>query len=95
MPRFDQTGPRGQGPRTGRGMGFCPPGITGFGAGFAPGMGWGRGGGMGFGPRANFAPGWGRMFWTQQDWQESLEDYRDGLKRELQAVEQELADLGE
>jgi hypothetical protein len=50
---------------------------------------------MGFGPRANFAPGWGRMFWTQQDWKEGLEDYRDSLKRELQAVEQELADLGE
>jgi hypothetical protein len=25
MPWLDQTGPRGQGPRTGRGRGFCPP----------------------------------------------------------------------
>jgi len=24
MPRGDRTGPRGQGPRTGRGLGSCP-----------------------------------------------------------------------
>ena len=28
MPWFDRTGPRGRGPRTGRGMGYCPPGGT-------------------------------------------------------------------
>ncbi len=27
MPRFDGTGPMGQGPRTGRGMGNCPGGM--------------------------------------------------------------------
>jgi len=26
MPRYDGTGPRGKGPRTGRGMGYCKPG---------------------------------------------------------------------
>ena len=26
MPRFDKTGPRGMGPRTGRGLGNCPTG---------------------------------------------------------------------
>lgn len=41
MPRFDGTGPMGQGPITGRGMGFC-------GGGF--GRGWGFGG-RGFGRR--------------------------------------------
>lgn len=25
MPRLDGTGPEGKGPRTGRGMGNCPP----------------------------------------------------------------------
>lgn len=25
MPRFDRTGPRGLGPRTGRGLGYCNP----------------------------------------------------------------------
>lgn len=37
MPRFDGTGPMGQGPRTGRGMGNCPGG-----------MGFGRGRGFGY-----------------------------------------------
>lgn len=43
MPRGDRTGPMGQGPRTGRGMGFCAgndvPGCAsgrGFGRGFMP-----------------------------------------------------------
>ena len=40
MPRFDGTGPLGQGPRTGRGMGYCGGGR---------GMGWGRGYGCGYG----------------------------------------------
>ena len=33
MPKFDGTGPKGQGTRTGRGMGNCPGGM-GFGRGF-------------------------------------------------------------
>ncbi|HZD43905.1 MAG TPA: DUF5320 domain-containing protein [Methanomicrobiales archaeon] len=28
MPGFDRTGPRGMGPRTGRGRGFCYPAPT-------------------------------------------------------------------
>ena len=32
MPRFDGTGPRGQGPRTGRGLGYCAPGAGGTGS---------------------------------------------------------------
>ena len=40
MPRFDQTGPLGQGPMTGRGLGPC-----------GGGMGFGRGYGRGFGCR--------------------------------------------
>lgn len=38
MPRLDKTGPRGQGPLTGRGMGPC---------GFGRGRGWGYFGGYG------------------------------------------------
>jgi hypothetical protein len=53
MPGFDQTGPLGYGPRTGRGMGPCGSGMA-FGRGFARGFGRGfnrgRGFGMGFGP---------------------------------------------
>ena len=43
MPGFDRTGPMGQGPRTGGGFGYCPPG-----SGPAYGTGWvGRGAGRG------------------------------------------------
>lgn len=28
MPGLDGTGPRGEGPRTGRGFGLCPPNVT-------------------------------------------------------------------
>ncbi|HDR73327.1 MAG TPA: hypothetical protein ENN85_05410 [Methanoculleus sp.] len=63
MPGYDGTGPRGQGPMTGRGMGYCNPanapqtGTAEPGTGYAPayrypvyGVGRGglpRGGGMG------------------------------------------------
>jgi hypothetical protein len=56
MPRGDRTGPMGQGPRTGRALGFCAgydtPGTTkGFGGGIGRGFGYGRsrGRGMGYG----------------------------------------------
>ncbi|MFX1286361.1 MAG: DUF5320 domain-containing protein [Promethearchaeota archaeon] len=58
MPRGDRTGPRGYGPRTGRGLGYCSgfstPGYTkgpgmGMGWGGGWGRGWGRGGGWGRG----------------------------------------------
>lgn len=51
MPRGDGTGPRGTGPRTGRGLGDCPPGSGGSkegsdrGGGRGAGAGRGRGGG--------------------------------------------------
>jgi len=38
MPRFDRTGPLGQGPATGRGMGPCGGGM-GWGRGYGPGVG--------------------------------------------------------
>ena len=62
MPRGDGTGPAGQGPMTGRGLGYCAgystPGYTkgpglgrgwGRGFGYGRGLGWGRGGGRGWG----------------------------------------------
>ncbi|NMC51591.1 DUF5320 domain-containing protein [Candidatus Kuenenbacteria bacterium] len=42
MPRLNKTGPMGQGPLTGRGMGLCGGGM---------GRGWGFGGGYGYGRR--------------------------------------------
>lgn len=72
MPGGDRTGPRGEGPRTGWGMGFCGwPGGEGKDAssGEGPwrrfwrwgrGFGWGRGAGRGRGQGRGF--GWGRGF---------------------------------
>ncbi len=48
MPRGDGTGPNGKGPRTGRGMGNCPP-QTGDATGSMPGRGLGLGRGLGRG----------------------------------------------
>jgi hypothetical protein len=47
MPNFDRTGPRGEGPMTGRGMGRCNGGQAGLGLG--------RGQGRGFGFRRFFS----------------------------------------
>lgn len=82
MPFLDGTGPRGMGPMTGRGMGYCagrvspgfPPARTawfgrGRGRGFGRGMGrgWGMGFGRGFG--RGWGPGWGRgMGWRAGWW---------------------------
>ena len=57
MPRGDRTGPRGMGPMTGRGLGYC----VGYGApGYAsPALGYGRGFGRGQGPWGAGRGGWG------------------------------------
>ncbi len=69
MPFGDGTGPRGLGPMTGRGMGYCAgfgrPGVYnpvpggGYGGyGFGLARGWGRGMGVGWG--RGMGVGWGR-----------------------------------
>lgn len=70
MPRGDKTGPRGQGPMTGRALGFCAgydsPGFTkGFGGGMGRGRGWGFGGGFGRRNRAGYGGGYG---WEREAW---------------------------
>ena len=66
MPAFDGTGPVGQGPRTGRGFGYCSPtaGPYYYGAPVVYGVGRGglpRGGGRGF--AFGGGRGRGRRFW--------------------------------
>lgn len=88
MPFFDGTGPRGQGPMTGRGMGPCG-GSYGFGrrGWFGRGRGYGRGWGYGPGFLSNFrAP-------TKTEEREYLEEYKKDLEAELASVEKELKDL--
>ncbi|MDY0038702.1 MAG: DUF5320 domain-containing protein [Desulforhabdus sp.] len=78
MPGGDRTGPRGFGPMTGRGMGWCAgadreyvtawqgPG-RGYGYGYGPGrvnvFGWGRGRGRRHRYYATGVPGWARYGW--------------------------------
>ena len=86
MPRLDRTGPQGQGPMTGRGMGSCGQGNAWGGQG----QGWGRGGGMGRG--AGRGAGAGRWPW----WIQNSNNPKDVLKdletekTELEAAIKEL-----
>jgi hypothetical protein len=63
MPGFNGTGPRGMGPMTAGGRGFCNPysSMYGTGFGYRPGfgrpMGRGRGRGMGFGRGMRYSYG--------------------------------------
>lgn len=67
MPGGDKTGPMGQGPRTGRKLGYCSGNDTpGYEKGFGAGRGMGRGRGSGRGQGLNrgrrgggFGFGWG------------------------------------
>jgi hypothetical protein len=77
MPKLDRTGPSGQGPKTGKGMGNC---------GGGKGLGWGRGYGCGCGGGL-----FGRMFYTKEERDEMLKDREAVLENELRAVKEELA----
>jgi len=79
MPAFDGTGPQGQGPMTGWGMGPCGRGR---GAGRRFGFGFGRGMGRGL----------GRFFGVGYAWSKAdLEDYKKELQEEIEDVDKELA----
>jgi len=83
MPRGDRTGPEGEGPRTGRGMGYCAgydapgcvtPGL-GMGRGRMRGYGgaWGRGRGWRHGFRATGVPRW--AWFAPPDWGPPPQEY--------------------
>ncbi len=100
MPGGDGTGPMGAGSMTGRGQGYCTDtGTVGYGAGFRRGLGFacrrgfGRGSGRGF-----FGRGFdfGRGFIADQDssktQKELLQERKDFLKRQLEAIDKQLED---
>ena len=84
MPAFDKTGPQGQGPMTGRGMGHCVGG---------------RGMRVGFGGRCRgYGRGLGRYFgWnepqTKEEKKEDLQTYRKALEEELEDVRKEMEEV--
>jgi len=107
MPYGDRTGPMGQGPMTGRALGFCAgydsPGYTkgagmGMGRGFGFGRGWGRGRGFrgGWGAGRNFNPGWaGYTGNYPSPWTEpmSKDDEIRMLKSEAQALKRSQSEI--
>lgn len=80
MPRLDRTGPQGNGPMTGRGMGRCGNLRSGLGRCF----GFGRGLGRYFGFNAPQ---------TKEEKIKDVEEYRKALQEELEDAEKELKDL--
>ncbi|MBI9094413.1 MAG: DUF5320 domain-containing protein [Sphaerochaeta sp.] len=86
MPYRDGSGPMGQGPMTGRGMGPCAGGARlmggrGMGRGFGGRRGMGYGMGMGFAPPIYAAPT-----------KEMLLSEKAILEAELQALEEKLSE---
>lgn len=65
MPGFNGTGPRGEGPMTGGGRGYCNPGYAGYGRGYGRGYGMARGFRGGFGPGSRGGRGYGRGYGRQ------------------------------
>jgi hypothetical protein len=107
MPRYDRTGPEGQGPRTGGGFGFCgvpareaETDIRGYGRGFGPG---GRGLQRGFRKGfcfygrgrggAGYGPRWAAEPIQPDRIKSNLAAEAEDLRRRLEAVEQRLAGM--
>jgi hypothetical protein len=94
MPGGDRTGPVGQGPRTGRGAGYCGPGDEpGFAtAGGRGGFGFGRG--RGFGAGRGFGRGWGRWFgFAASEEAPRADNEADRLRAQVEELKNRLARL--
>ncbi|MGM0375740.1 MAG: DUF5320 domain-containing protein [Bacteroidota bacterium] len=110
MPGGDKNGPMGQGPMTGRSLGFCggydAPGYTkgygqvagrgaGFGRGRMQGRGKGMGPGRGIGPGRFNRPGWMPGAMSKEDETRMLKGRAENLKGSLKNIEDRLNDLGD
>jgi hypothetical protein len=84
MPQGDRTGPLGQGPMTGRGLGYCGRGFgfrNGFGRGFRNGF--GRGFGNGFQP----------IQLTESEEKKVLQEELEELENERQEIQKRLKEI--
>jgi len=90
MPRLDKTGPQGQGAKTGRGLGSCPP-DTKADRNFMRGFGYG----MGRGFRRCCGRGFGFSFNqpTVKEEKEILTEEAEMLKEEIKDIQKRLEDL--
>jgi len=80
MPNMDKTGPSGQGPNTGRGMGSCA-------GGFRRNMRGCCGRGMGYGRFSR------RGYLNQTEEKEDLKEEAKNLKEDLVAIEERLKEI--
>ena len=81
MPGQDRTGPSGEGPMTGRGLGPCGRGLArgrGFGRGFGRGLGYGRG--LGFGWREPIEL-------SKEEEKKILEAHKNEIEKRLKELE--------
>jgi len=95
MPGFDGTGPRGMGPMTGGGRGFCSPwgiGAANRSYGVAPGLGYGYGRGYNFGRGLGFAPYAPSM--TKEQELDFLKNQAQAIKSQLDQIETRIQQLG-
>lgn len=90
MPARNGTGPAGEGPLTGRGMGPCGTGYRRVPA-RGLGMGFGRGFRRGFGRGQAMGPGWG--YSPAYAYQPTKEQEAADLKAEKETLERELEDI--
>jgi hypothetical protein len=99
MPRGDGTGPAGQGPMTGRGMGYCAgfdvPGYAngGYIGGISRGFGRGFGRGRGFGFRARTIPFGQPVAMTEKQEKQVLEDELAQIAEYKGVIESRLKNL--
>jgi hypothetical protein len=99
MPNLDGTGPRGQGPMTGGGRGYCAVPLTGLRQTFVGqgrGLGWyGRGRGWRHWYRATGLPGWARAGYAYPGYASPYapEQEVDMLKHEAEALKAELEEI--
>ena len=106
MPGFDRTGPRGEGPMTGGGRGFCNPNRLPRGSFYRGFYGAGRGGipwGGGRGRVWGGGRGRGRCYWWAEPYpndfdyygpkRPSPDDERQYLSDQLAALEDEVRDI--
>jgi hypothetical protein len=105
MPKGDKTGPEGQGPMTGRGLGYCAgyhaPGYVSnmYGRGAGRGLGMGRGMGLGFrgGRRHGYYPfAFRQPAYTAPVKEEELyllKAQAEALKKELEEIQNRISEL--
>ena len=92
MPGYDGTGPRGMGPMTGGGRGYCAVPVDDFAGRPRIGRFFGRGGGRGGGRgRRNRYYATGLVGWQRSGFMP--EDEKEALRSEAELLKQELSDI--